>query len=258
VVKDARQSKTPFYAALGVIALVGVGALGWLATRGGSKVATLDPNLPPVQATGYTKGSATAPVEVLEFADFECPACAGFATITEPDVRTRLIETGQIRLRFFDFPINEEVHKHSLTASLAAACANEQGKVWEMHDALFASQDRWSTEATGNPRKVMDELARQVGLALPQYEQCMDAKKYQAQVVANRNEATRVGVNSTPSFIIGGKLYSGALAYDQFKAAVDEAASRGPKAGAPAVPGGPTVGAPSAGAPAGPVPPPSR
>ena len=91
-------------------------------------------------------GSATAPLEVTEFGDFECPQCGRFATLTEPDVRTRLVNTGTIRWRYIDFPL--EMHRNTWNASIAAACADEQGKFWEMHDAIFAAQDRWDGEAT--------------------------------------------------------------------------------------------------------------
>ena len=224
-----RSPNTVFYVALAVLAVAGVGALGYVATRGNNgSVVTLDPNLPPVQSEGYVIGDSAAPVEVIEFADFECPACAQFATLHEPDVRSRLVQTGQIRLRFLDFPIVEIGHRNSPTASLAAACANEQGKFWEMHDAIFANQDRWATQVTRNPRGVIDPLAQQVGLDVARYDQCMDAQKYVANIQAHRRAAERYRVQSTPSFVIGGKVYQGSLPYDEFKRYVDqEATARG-------------------------------
>jgi protein-disulfide isomerase len=241
-VKSARK-RSPnalFYVALAVLAVAGLGTLGYVAMRGGNRqVVQLDPNLPPVQSEGYVIGSPTAPVEVIEFADFECPACAQFATLHEPDVRKRLVETGQIRLRFLDLPLVEIGHRNSPTASLAAACANEQGKFWEMHDAIFAVQDRWSTQATGNPRGVIDPLARQVGLDVERYEQCMASQKYLANVQAHRQAAQRYRVQSTPSFVIGGRVYTGSLPYDEFKRYVDQARTAGAtSSAAPVAPSG--------------------
>jgi protein-disulfide isomerase len=235
-VKSARR-RSPnavFYVALGLLAAAGVGTLAYVATRSGTEqVVTLDPSLPPVQSEGYVLGSPSAPVEVIEFADFECPACAQFATLHEPDVRTRLVQTGQIRLRFLDLPLVEIGHRNSPTASLAAACANEQGKFWEMHDAIFAVQDRWASNVTKNPRSVIDPLASRVGLDVRRYEQCMDAKKYLANIQAHRQAAQRYKVQSTPSFIIGGKVYAGSLPYDQFKRHVEEARAAATPAAAP-------------------------
>jgi protein-disulfide isomerase len=232
-VKSARK-RSPnavFYIALALLAAAGLAVLGYLATSGGNRqVVTLDPNLPPVQSEGYVLGSPTAPIEVLEFADFECPACAQFATLHEPDVRKRLVETGQIRLRYLDFPLVEIGHRNSPTASLAAACANEQGKFWEMHDAIFATQDRWATQATGNPRGVIDPLAQRLGLDMARYDQCMDSQKYLANIQAHRRAAERYRISSTPSFVIGGRVHPGSLTYDEFKRRVDEARAAAPPA----------------------------
>jgi protein-disulfide isomerase len=247
-VKGARK-RSPnrvFYIALAVLAVAGLATLGYVASRGSERrVVTLDPNLPPVQSEGYVIGNASAPVEVLEFADFECPACAQFATLHEPDVRTRLVNTGQIRLRFLDFPLVEIGHRNSPTASLAAACANEQGKFWEMHDAIFATQDKWATQVTSNPRGVIDPLASQVGLDVARYNECMNSQRYVAHIQAHRQAAQRYRVQSTPSFVIGGRVIAGSLSYDEFKRRVDEAraaapASATPGAAAPQTPSPPS------------------
>jgi protein-disulfide isomerase len=178
-------------------------------------------------------------LEVIEFADFECPRCGQFATVTEPDVRARLVNTGQIRIRYLDFPL--PMHKNTWDASLAAACANDQGKFWQMHDALFASQDRWNTEATSRPRGPISELAKGIGLDMNKYGACMDADTHRAKIQAHLAEAERRQVNQTPTFVIGGKMIPGAVPYDEFKKYVDEAlksapASSAPAAGTPAPP----------------------
>ena len=241
-----RSPNAVFYVALAVLAVAGIGTLVYVAMRGGSRqVVQLDPNLPPVQSEGYVIGSPSAPVEVIEFADFECPACAQFATLHEPDVRKRLVETGQIRLRFLDLPLVEIGHRNSPTASLAAACANEQGKFWEMHDAIFSVQDRWSTRVTGNPRGVIDPLARQVGLDVGRYEQCMSSQKYLANIQAHRRAAQQYKVQSTPSFVIGGKVYAGSLPYDEFKRYVDQARTAAGASPTTPAPASRTPGAPA-------------
>lgn len=222
VVKGARKgSNRGFYIALVVVAIAGIAAISYLATKGSqaSRVTEVDPTLPPVDAVGYVIGDSAAPVEVLEFADFECGACAQFALLTAPDVKQRLVETGQIRLRIMDVPW----HTNAWTASLAAACANAQGKFWEMHDALYNTQDRWNTQATSNPLKPILEAARSAGVDADRLESCVQERTYQANVQAHLREAQSRGVRATPSFIIGGKLVPGAISYDRFKAYVDTA-----------------------------------
>lgn len=244
MVKKAKQapranaSKRGFYMALAVVAVVGIGALIALSQRGGNAVKPLDPNLKPVATSGYTLGSPNAPVEVLEFADFECPACAVFANVTEPDVRTKLVDAGLIRVRFFDFQITD-VHRNTIVASRAAACANEEGKFWEMHDLIFMNQDRWSTGATSKPAAMMEQFAKQIGLDGAKFSACLESGRHDAEIAGHRAEAEKFKVGSTPSFVIGGNLVEGAMPYDEFKRHVDEALARAKAA--PPAPGAPAT-----------------
>ena len=215
-----------FWIALGVLVLLGVTGLSWMASRPKTQVTRLDPNLPAMKAEGYLLGSPTAPVEVIEFADFECPACGQYATITEPDVRTRLVNTGQVRMRYIDYPL--PMHKNTWDASLAAACANDQGKFWEMHDALFANQDKWNGEATSRPRGPIADLAKSVGLDMTKYGACMDAETHRAKIQSHLAEAEKRQIQSTPTFVFNGLVVPSALPYDTFKKYVDEAAKSAP------------------------------
>ena len=215
-----------FWIALGVLVLLGVTGLSWMASRPKTQVSRLDPNLPAMKAEGYLLGSPTAPVEVIEFADFECPACGQYATITEPDVRSRLVSTGQVRMRYIDYPL--PMHKNTWDASLAAACANDQGKFWEMHDALFANQDKWNGEATSRPRGPIADLAKSVGLDMTKYGACMDAETHRAKIQSHLAEAEKRQIQSTPTFVFNGLVVPSALPYDAFKKYVDEAAKSAP------------------------------
>jgi protein-disulfide isomerase len=228
VVTDAKRGGPGrgFWLLLGLIVVLGLGALGYLTSRPKVTSTRIDPNLPKLKAEGYLLGSPAAPLEVIEFADFECPGCGQYATVTEPDVRTTLVNTGKIRVRYIDFPL--PMHKNTWDASLAAACANEQGKFWEMHDQLFANQDKWNGEATSRPRGVIEDLAKGVGLDMAKYNACLDSDSQRAKVQSHLEEAERRGVNQTPTFVIGDKMYPGALPYDAFKKLVDDALAKLP------------------------------
>lgn len=219
--KNTASSKS-FGGVIAVVAVAGIAALGYVMSRP-AKVLTLDATLPPMAAGGVTRGSPDALVKVVEFADFECPGCGYFANITEPDVVTNLIETGEISFRFMDFPL--EGHRNSVPAHNAAACANEQGKFWEMHDAIFANQDRWNGLATQNPKGVLQDLAEMVGLDVGAWEDCYDSGRMLAQIAANRDEGRRLGVRGTPTFIINGRMImsDGVPTYDQIVQLVTEA-----------------------------------
>jgi protein-disulfide isomerase len=127
-----------------------------------------------------------------------------------------------------DFPL--PMHKNTWDASLAAACANDQGKFWEMHDQIFQNQDRWNGEATSRPRPVLADMAKNLGLDMSKYDDCMKSEKYRAKVQSHLQEAERRGVQQTPTFVIGGKMVPGAIPYDAFKKLIDEELAKAPPA----------------------------
>lgn len=188
----------------------------------------------------YTMGNPNAPVVIEEFADFECPVCGNYAMVTEPDVRKRIVDAGLAYYKYYDFPL--PMHHNTQLASNAAACADEQGKFWQMHDQLYGGQDAWglnpdgATQVTDNPKSVFMGYAKAIGLNTTQFEQCFDSRKYQSRVDANAAEGFRRNVNQTPTFFINGKMMPGALPYDVIKQAVDDATAAAAKAPATAAP----------------------
>ena len=222
VKQSAKKSQSSFYALLGLVAAVfGIFIVYQITKPKAPESTAVDPSVPLPKAEGYLLGRADAPVQVLEFADFECPACGQFYVLTEPDVRQRLIETGEINYRFLDFPLPG--HKNTWPASHAAACANEQGKFWEMHDQIFMGQDKWNGEATSRPKGVFKDFSKAIGLDVAKWETCYDDQKFLRNIQANRAEAEKRRVASTPTFIIGSKMVAGSISYDKFKAYVDSA-----------------------------------
>lgn len=229
VVRTQRAANLkPFYIGLVVVAIVGVALIARTAQQSdASRPSIANVAATPIKAQGHLLGNPNAPVQVLEFADFECPHCAEFATITEPDVRKRIVDAGLASYRYFDFPIGE--FSNSVEASNAAACAGDQNKFWEMHDRLFQGQPDWSNES--NPKGVFAAYAKALGLDMGAWNACYDSQKHLADIKANHDEGLRRHVNSTPTFVIGTRQIPGAIPYDVFKAYVDtaamEAASKG-------------------------------
>jgi protein-disulfide isomerase len=158
----------------------------------------------------------------MEFGDFECPSCGRYATITEPDVRAKLIETGMVRFTYYDFPLTQ-LHKHTMVASMAAACADDQGKFWPMHDKLYETQYDWTGQVTDNPRKVIDAGAQAIGLDMPKWNTCMEQRPHETRIKANYAFGLPYVKGGTPTFIINGQELRENPSYDGIKAAVDEA-----------------------------------
>ncbi len=217
------NSRKLFYGVLGAVLVIGALSIAYMTTRKTDPtIAQIAPPPPGgAKAEGYVLGNPAAPVRILEFADFECPSCARFSILTEADVRKQIVDAGLASFTFFDFPLPQ--HKNTMVAHNSAACAGEQGKFWEMHDRIFNEQDRWNTEATDDPLSLMKDYAQAIGLSVDKWESCVKSRKYQHKIDANQAEGARRNVNSTPTFIIGDKLFAGSLSYDEFKKYVDEA-----------------------------------
>lgn len=171
---------------------------------------------------GWVAGSDSAPVEVEEYADFQCPACKQFAVMTLTDVMDRLVRTGQVRWRFRDFPI-VSLHPNAMAAHEAAACAGEQGKFWEIHDQLYYNQPQW--EFSRNAPRQFRGFAERVGVDLRKYDECLSTHRYAGRIQASVQQGQARGVSSTPTLIVGGMLITGAVAYDSMKVLIQKASS---------------------------------
>ncbi len=212
-----------FYILLAVLAVVGLGLLGYLVSRPSS--VSIPANV-TVQASdtsgfrGYIKGAPSAPVEITEFADYQCPFCQTFATLQMPTIEERLIKTGRLRWRYRDFPLQQ--HSFARLAAHSAACADEQGKYWEQHDRIYEGQQDWAGARDAGPR--FRDYAKAAGLDLARYDACMKAGKYAGRIQASYNEGVQLGVGSTPTLLVGDRLYRGRVDSDAITKLVDSLA----------------------------------
>jgi protein-disulfide isomerase len=167
------------------------------------------------------KGPENAKIVMVEFADFGCSWCRGYARDRFPQVESEFIETGRIKYVFMDFSVNSTGSR----VAEAGNCAAEQDKFWEMHDELFANQGAQS------PLDIID-YAEAIGLDMPRFRECTEHHKYAARVVAERGQGRRLGVEGTPAFFLGVaesedkvrvvKMFTGIKSYDALKAALEE------------------------------------
>src|ERR687898_2819105 len=209
-----------FYAILAGIALVGLGALGFLLSR--PRMASIPANV-TIQPSdtagfrGYLKGSERAPVEITEYADYQCPFCQTFATLQMPTIEERLIKTGRLRWRYRDFPL--QMHPFARLAAHSAACADEQGKYWQQHNRIYDGQQEWSAARDAAP--LFRKYAQAVGLDLGRYDSCMESGKYAGRIQADYNSGAELGVSSTPTLLVNGRLHRGRFDSDAITRLVD-------------------------------------
>ena len=171
----------------------------------------LDPPRMTVSAgNSPAKGPANAPIELIEFADFQCPYCLA----ASPTVK-RVVETygDRIRLVYRNYPLPN--HPQAVPAAEAAQCANEQGQFWAYHDRLF-----------GEPGKLADadlkQTAAALGMDAAKFNKCVDDHKYRSVVDADAQAGNEAGVTGTPAFFINGRMLSGAQPFDAFRSVIDD------------------------------------
>lgn len=218
----APSGLTRFYYILGAVALLGAAGLGYLTMR---KPPISIPANVTIQVSdtsgfhGYYLGSDSAPLTVTEYADYECPACQQFMAVQMPTIEERLIQTGKVRWRYRDFPL--DMHRHARAAAHAAACADEQGKYWQMNQRIYAWDPQWPFERDASG--IFHDYAKALSLDVPKYDDCMKSARYAGRLQASLVEGQNAGVGSTPTFLINGRLYPGgeSVHYDMLKALLD-------------------------------------
>jgi protein-disulfide isomerase len=165
-------------------------------------VLELDDGVSPV------KGAATPAVTIVEFSDFECPFCNEVQTV----LKQVLEKYGKdVRLVFKHMPL--EGHRNSLPAARAAHCAAEQDRFWQFHDALWASRNL-------SPA-LFDEIAAQLGLGVQKFRDCLNSEQSRTAIVKDIETARLFRIESTPSFVINGKLIKGALSFADFQKIIE-------------------------------------
>ena len=174
----------------------------------------------------HYKGEYDAPVTLIEFSDYQCPYCRRHATTVMPTLIKKYVDTGKLRFVMREYPM-EMLHRRAWPASEAALCAGDQGQYWEMHDSLFADQNANSDED-------FEQQAASLGLDVSAFSECMSSDKFKGQIQTDFSEGQKLGVNDTPSFVVGltdtrnpstvhlTRFIHGAQSIQSFSAAIDE------------------------------------
>ncbi len=175
-------------------------------------------NLPQVGKEDTVSGKEDSNVKVIVFSDFQCP----YSKLFNTSLREAMKAYGdKVLFAFKHLPLS--FHAQAESASLAAECAGEQGKFWEYGDKLFTAQSEWSkTEGT----QKFKDYARILGLKTAEFNQCLDSKKYQDKINANKEEASSFGISGTPASFVNEQFNNGVINLEQLKAAIDAELSK--------------------------------
>lgn len=166
----------------------------------------------------WVKGKDDAKVTLVEYTDFQCPACGAY----HPLVKQLIDEMGDsIRVVVRHYPLMQ-IHKNALTGSRAAEAAGRQGKFWEMHDLLFAQQSEWSL-ADDPMRSILPAYAGRIGLDVEKFKQDMADASLDDKINADRGTGDDLGITGTPTFFLNGKKIENPRSIEEFKKVVGSA-----------------------------------
>jgi protein-disulfide isomerase len=194
----------------------------------------LEKQLPTKQPSLSTKissdndpiiGNLDAPITIIEFSDFQCPFCAKFHMETFPTIMEEYINKGTVKLVFRDFPI-QNIHPNAVPASVAAECANEQGKFKQMYHMLFEKQREWNNLETNYAITTFNQYASEIQLEEEKFDSCLRDAKYIEEIQKDLNDGRTYGITGTPGFFIGNDQIGfielkGAQPFENFKKVID-------------------------------------
>jgi protein-disulfide isomerase len=177
---------------------------------------------------GRILGNEAAQVWLVEISDFQCPYCKQWHDQTFAALEREYVQTGKVRLAYLNYPM-PSLHPNARAAAEAAMCASVQGKFWELHSALFATQERWA--GLPDPVAFFDTLASTAGVDAKAWRSCMSSHATIPLIDADHERSAASGVKSTPTFFIGDKKIEGAFPADSFRVALDAAIAKAHGAG---------------------------
>lgn len=167
----------------------------------------------------FALGSPDAPVEIIEYTDFQCPFCQRHFLQTFPQIQAQYIDTGMVRYVFKDLPLTT-IHPQAFLASEAARCAADQEAYLDMHHLLFTNQNEWS--GSGAAATIFADYASQLGLDSDTFSACLTNHVHETAVQADMDEAIGYGISGTPAFFINGNFVNGAQPFSVFSQIIDK------------------------------------
>lgn len=171
----------------------------------------------PVSLDDHIRGGAQAKVVLVEYGDFQCPACGAY----EPMIQALLKKhTTDVQFVFRNFPLTQ-VHQNALLAAKFAEASGIQGKFWEMHDAIYAHQKDWSESL--NTKEIFMGYAKEIGLDTTKLEIDLASSTIEDKIFAQAKEGTKIGVQSTPSFFVNGIRIDNPQSLEAFEKLIVEA-----------------------------------
>lgn len=213
--------KTGWWAGGSLIILGGAALLVWAVMQQGANIEQA-PLADQITVQDHILGNPDASVVLLEYGDFECPACGTYHPVLK---QLKAEYSDRVAFVYRHFPLNS-IHKSADISARATEAAALQGKFWEMHDKLFENQKQWTP---GNAEEVIMGYAEGLELNMEQFRSDINSEAVKSAVENGRLSGMRSSVNSTPSFFLNGVKIQNPRSLQEFKTLLDEALASQPQ-----------------------------
>ncbi len=198
-----------------VIALVVLGMIKLAQNEGVQKASSLTV---PVSAADWQTGPKDSKATLVEYSDFQCPACGAY----HPIIKQLIKELGDKMLFVYRYFPLRQIHKNAEISARAGEAAGKQGKFWEMHDMLFENQNKWADLSDSAVRDVFTQYATALKLNLDQFKKDLDSNATLDKINADYSGGTQSGVDSTPTFFLNGeKILNAPQTVEDFKKLIE-------------------------------------
>ena len=205
------------------LVVIGIGAIvfGMIKLGGSSSQNQTSSLVDTISISDWTKGNKDAEVILVEYSDFQCPACGSYYPIVE-----QLNEEFEKSIQFVyrHFPLRQ-IHANAELAAHAAEAAGKQDKFWEMHDMIFENQREWSNQSRSEATKTFTTYTEQLDLDTKQFKEDLDSKEVKEKVNNDYQSGIKSGVNSTPTFFLNGEKIQNPRNHEEFRNIINQAIS---------------------------------
>ena len=207
----------------GIIVLVGGAVFGMIKLAGRASMSQTALLANAISASDWIQGNKDSRVFLVEYSDFQCPACKIFYSFLK-DIEGKYGD--RLQLVYRHFPLSQ--HANAMLAAQAAEAAGKQGKFWEMHDKIFEGQNTWASQGKSDAEKTFTSYAQSSGLNTDQFKKDLSSNEIKVKIENDYKGGIKSGVNATPTFFLNGKKLPPPTSYGDFENTIIQAINANP------------------------------
>ena len=220
---NRRRAKKRAILWLGIIALIGGAVFGMIKLAGRTPASQTALLASAVSASDWIRGNRDSKVVLVEYSDFQCPACKIFYSLLK-DIQGKYGD--KLELVYRNFPLS--YHADAMLAAQAAGAAGKQGKFWEMHDMLFENQDIWAGQSNADAMKTFTSYALALDLNIDQFKNDLNSTEIKVKIEDDSQGGIESGIDATPTFFLNGEKLPPPTSYGDFENTIVQAINANP------------------------------